>query len=68
MDLDKLVDITVGLTGSDLHELCRNAAMIPMRELMRKHDPSTLENDVQVSVQHALKHLFTLNSTSIHVH
>ncbi|TIC46026.1 AAA-domain-containing protein [Wallemia mellicola] len=45
-DVNQLVDITNGLTGSDLHELCRNAAMIPMRELMRKHDPSTLEHDI----------------------
>lgn len=48
-DVNQLVDITNGLTGSDLHELCRNAAMIPMRELMRKHDPSTLEYDISVS-------------------
>ncbi|EOR00364.1 hypothetical protein J056_000902 [Wallemia ichthyophaga EXF-994] len=46
-DINQLVDITTGLTGSDLHELCRNAAMIPMRELMRKHDPSTLEQDIE---------------------
>lgn len=50
-DINQLVDITTGLTGSDLHELCRNAAMIPMRELMRKHDPSTLEQDIEVGLK-----------------
>ncbi|KAJ3112391.1 hypothetical protein HDU96_004603 [Phlyctochytrium bullatum] len=35
-DFDKLVERTDGLSGSDLKELCRDAAMIPVREAIRK--------------------------------
>ena len=31
-----LAEVSDGLSGSDLKELCRNAAMVPMRELMRR--------------------------------
>lgn len=48
-NLNTLVDITPGMTGSDLHELCRNAAMIPMRDLMRSNDLSKLnESNIDV--------------------
>ncbi|THH27603.1 hypothetical protein EUX98_g6589 [Antrodiella citrinella] len=33
--MDVLAQRTHGLSGSDLKEICRNAAMIPMREFMR---------------------------------
>ena len=33
--LVELGEHTDGYSGSDLKELCRNAAMVPMRELMR---------------------------------
>lgn len=35
--LDALVRRTDGLSGSDLKEACRNAAMVPVREHMRNH-------------------------------
>ena len=33
-----LAEQSEGLSGSDLKELCRNAAMRPMREFMRQAD------------------------------
>jgi SpoVK/Ycf46/Vps4 family AAA+-type ATPase len=33
--IEKLATLTEGLSGSDLRELCRNAAMVPVREFMR---------------------------------
>ncbi|KAH3666863.1 hypothetical protein OGAPHI_003312 [Ogataea philodendri] len=36
-ELDKLVQITQGLSGSDLKELCRNAAINSTREYIRKN-------------------------------
>jgi len=40
-----LAELTEGLSGSDLRELCRNAAMVPVREFMRNsgHDVQILE-------------------------
>lgn len=35
--IDTLVRKTHGLSGSDLKETCRNAAMVPVREYMRSH-------------------------------
>lgn len=32
-----LTSITEGKSGSDLKEMCRNAAMVPVREYMRDH-------------------------------
>lgn len=36
-NMDLLVRRTDGLSGSDLKEACRNAAMVPVREYMRTH-------------------------------
>lgn len=33
--IDRLAAATEGCSGSDLKELCRNAAMVPVREFMR---------------------------------
>lgn len=35
--MDELVGRTVALSGSAIKELCRNAAMIPVREFIREH-------------------------------
>ena len=42
--LDELAKQTEGLSGSDLKELCRNAAMAPVREYMKRMegDPTVL--------------------------
>lgn len=42
--LNELAKQTEGLSGSDLKELCRNAAMAPVREYMKRveRDPTVL--------------------------
>jgi ATPase family AAA domain-containing protein 1 len=35
--LDRLVSETEGYSGSDIKEMCRNAAMIPLREYLKMH-------------------------------
>ncbi|CAK7270595.1 mitochondrial dynamin GTPase Msp1 [Sporothrix epigloea] len=39
-DLDFIARTTEGMSGSDLKELCRDAAMMPMREFLRQNRPS----------------------------
>lgn len=36
-DLDYVAKITAGMSGSDIKEACRDAAMAPVREYMRQH-------------------------------
>lgn len=35
-DINRIVEGTNGFSGSDLKEMCRNAAMVPVRESIRK--------------------------------
>jgi len=44
-DLKYLVDVTQGLSGSDLKEACRDAAMVPVREFIRKQKASGASMD-----------------------
>jgi SpoVK/Ycf46/Vps4 family AAA+-type ATPase len=39
-DIDYIAKVTAGMSGSDLKEACRDAAMIPMREYIREHRAS----------------------------
>lgn len=41
-NLDYLARITAGLSGSDIKEACRDAAMVPVREYMRQYRQSGL--------------------------
>jgi outer mitochondrial transmembrane helix translocase len=43
LSLDRLVAATEGYSGSDIKEMCRNAAMIPLREYLKVHGKD-LEN------------------------
>ncbi|KAI8890662.1 AAA-domain-containing protein [Backusella circina FSU 941] len=44
-NMKELVQRTAGCSGSDLKELCRNAAMIPIREYVRSLQPATPSGD-----------------------
>jgi ATPase family AAA domain-containing protein 1 len=49
--LEELAQQADGLSGSDLKELCRNAAMVPVREYMKKMEGgSTAMEDVKSQV------------------
>lgn len=39
-DLEYIARVTEGMSGSDLKEACRDAAMVPMREYIRQHRAS----------------------------
>ncbi|KAK7423786.1 mitochondrial dynamin GTPase Msp1 [Neonectria magnoliae] len=39
-DMEYVSKITAGLSGSDIKEACRDAAMVPVREYMRQHRQS----------------------------
>jgi len=44
VDFDKLSEMTEGYNGSDIQVICRNAAMIPMRNKLQNIDMDDLEN------------------------
>lgn len=47
LDVDHLVTVMAGMSGSDIKEACRDAAMVPVRELIRqKRDSHGLEDGV----------------------
>ncbi|ORZ22265.1 P-loop containing nucleoside triphosphate hydrolase protein [Absidia repens] len=46
-EMEELVQHTEGCSGSDLKELCRNAAMIPIREIVRKEQLKESEDASQ---------------------
>ena len=39
-NLDYIARVTAGMSGSDIKEACRDAAMVPMREYIRQHRAS----------------------------
>ncbi|KAJ3088868.1 hypothetical protein HK102_007739 [Quaeritorhiza haematococci] len=41
--MDELMRRTEGYSGSDLKEFCRNAAMLPVREAIRKYQGTLTE-------------------------
>ena len=55
--IDRLVVATEGYSGSDIKEMCRNAAMIPLREYFQVHG-TDLENR-QVQTRPELRPLTT---------
>lgn len=54
---------TDGLSGSDLQEICRNAAMAPVREYMREHggDPAAMMK-AQTNVRSATSFLLGMGA------
>lgn len=60
--LDDLAQQTEGLSGSDLKELCRNAAMAPVREYMKKMegDPVVLAKAKSEVFTELLKMVWTM--------
>lgn len=62
LSLDLLAAETEGLSGSDLHELCRNAAMHPLKELMRRDGGLTGITEKSVALRPlTLKDFLTLD-------
>jgi SpoVK/Ycf46/Vps4 family AAA+-type ATPase len=39
-DMEYVAKVTAGMSGSDIKEACRDAAMVPMREYIREHRAS----------------------------
>jgi SpoVK/Ycf46/Vps4 family AAA+-type ATPase len=54
--LDELARRTDGLSGSDLKDLCRNAAMTPVREYMKRMEG---DSTAMASIQSQVRDLST---------
>ena len=48
VDFTSVARMTEGLSGSDLKELCRLAAMLRVREYVQRHDVDNLSRCVRV--------------------
>jgi len=49
--LDRLITATEGFSGSDIKEMCRNAAMVPLREYLRSHGKDLDERKLQATTE-----------------
>ena len=68
IDFDKLADKTVGYSGSDIKLLCKEAAMRPLRRLMKKIESPEMNNPNNTLVNEGflslIKRLFNKISTN----
>lgn len=49
--IDRLVNATQGFSGSDIKEMCRNAAMVPLREYLRMHGKDLHQRKLEASTE-----------------
>jgi ATPase family AAA domain-containing protein 1 len=49
--MDRLVAATDGISGSDIKEMCRNAAMIPLREYLKLHGRELEQRQLETSLE-----------------
>lgn len=59
-DIAKLIAYTDGYSGSDLKELCRNAAMNPVREAIKALSKGNTKIEIDVSVNIIAYNLITI--------
>ena len=57
LTLEDIAKCTAGFSGSDLKEVCRNAAFVPVQELIRKHQGSIETLDMKCFKKRPLKFL-----------
>ena len=61
-----LAERSVGLSGSDLRELCRNAAMLPVREYVRQtatNEEALAKGQLEVRIYSPSPAVFFFDST-----